>query len=92
MNGHTLMLTLAAAVLTAVSVYAEAGEKPESKKQTVCPVMGGKINTNQYADVQGYRIYVCCQGCTKIIETDPEKFIAKMKETGVEPEKAPSQK
>ena len=45
------------------------------KKQTTCPVMGGKINKAQYADMNGKRIYVCCIGCVAKIEADPAKYI-----------------
>ncbi len=53
---------LATVAITAVmalglSVLAEE-KKAEPKKQTTCPVMGGKINQAQYADVKGKRIYV----------------------------------
>ena len=59
----------------------------ESKPQTVCPVMGGKINKAQYTDVKGYRIYVCCPGCIDKIKADPNTYIEKMKAEGIEPEK-----
>jgi hypothetical protein len=60
-----------------------------AEPQTLCPIMGGKINKAQYVDVEGYRIYVCCKGCIKPIQAEPKKIIAKMKAAGVEPEKAP---
>ena len=40
--------------------------------QTTCPVMGGKINKKQYADVKGKRIYVCCPGCIGKIKSELE--------------------
>lgn len=58
--------------------------------QTTCPVMGGMINTNLYADYKGERVYFCCMGCPPQFEKDPEKFIKKMKKMGQEPEKIPS--
>ena len=30
--------------------------------QTTCPVLGGKINQDVYADCQGHRVYFCCLG------------------------------
>lgn len=87
--------TLIAAVLLGTGlIAAQAGEKKaeESKKQTTCPVMGGKINKAQFVDVKGYRIYVCCPGCKAKIKADPGKYIEKMKKDGVEPEKAPKKK
>jgi len=54
-----------------------------AKIQTTCPVMGGKINRKQYADVDGKRIYVCCPGCIGTIKADPAKFIKKLEKDGV---------
>jgi len=54
-----------------------------AKLQTTCPVMGGKINKKQYADVEGKRIYVCCPGCIAKIKADPETYIKKLEDDGV---------
>ncbi len=54
-----------------------------AKLQATCPVMGGKINKKQYADVNGKRIYVCCPGCIGTIKADPDKYIKKMEKEGV---------
>ena len=71
----------------------QAGEKQaETKQQTTCPVMGGKINKAQYADVNGYRIYVCCPGCIEKIKAEPEKYIKKLKAEGVVLDKTPAKK
>lgn len=51
--------------------------------------MGGKINTEQFVDANGYRIYVCCAECKKKITADPDKYIQKMQNEGVTLEKAP---
>jgi hypothetical protein len=85
---------LAAITMLAGTPIAMAGEnkQDEPKKQTACPVMGGKINKAQYVDVEDYRIYVCCPGCKAKIKADPEKYIKKMKAEGVKPEKAPKKK
>ncbi len=61
----------------------------EMKPQTICPVMGGKINKKQYIDTKGVRIYVCCKGCIKVIKADPQTYIDKLKADGVDPEKIP---
>jgi len=60
----------------------KAAEK-DSKAQKICPVMGGKINKSQYADVKGKRIYVCCMGCIATIKKDPDKYIKKLEAEGV---------
>ena len=63
-----------------------------ARAQTVCPVMGGKINKELYIDVKGYRVYVCCEGCTDKIKADPDTYLAKIKANGETPEKAPAAK
>lgn len=65
-----------------IKVVEEAGETV-AKLQTTCPVMGGKINKQQYADVKGKRIYVCCPGCIGKIEADPDKYIQELENDGV---------
>ena len=57
--------------------------------QTICPVMGGKIDRKQFVDVSGFRIYVCCAGCQGKIAANPVKFIKKLQESGVTLEKTP---
>jgi hypothetical protein len=47
--------------------------------------MGGAINTEYFIDVEGYRIYVCCPGCDKQIAENPQRYIAEMKQAGVQP-------
>ena len=67
-------------------------EKAEEKPlvlQTTCPVMGGKINKNQYVDHDGKRVYFCCGGCPGTFKADPAKFIAKMEAEGIVLEKTP---
>jgi peroxiredoxin/YHS domain-containing protein len=57
------------------------------KAQTLCPVMGGPIDKTIYADYKGQRVYFCCAGCKAQFEKDPEKFLKKMDDDGVSPEK-----
>lgn len=91
MKRRTLTRTLLiAAMAIGSAVYAE--EKQQTKKQTTCPVMGGKINKAQYVDVKGCRIYVCCPGCKDKIQTNPDQYIEKLKAEGIEPEKSPKKK
>ena len=58
--------------------------------QTKCPVMGGDIDRTKYVDVNGKRIYVCCDRCIETIKKDPAVYIEKMKKEGVELESVPS--
>jgi YHS domain-containing protein len=77
-------------VLAAFNVYAgDTGkeaekEKPrELKNQTNCPVMGGKIDSSAYTDIQGQRVYHCCPGCSKSLKADPDKYFKKAAEEGI---------
>ncbi|MBP1738280.1 MAG: hypothetical protein H6Q48_573 [Deltaproteobacteria bacterium] len=60
-----------------------------AKDQTTCPVMGGLVNKNIYADYQGNRVYFCCPPCLKEFKKDPEKYVKKMKEQGIALAKSP---
>jgi YHS domain-containing protein len=57
------------------------------KPQTVCPVSAKKIDRKIYVDYKGRRIYFCCKACPAVFKKDPEKYLRKMKEQGVTPEK-----
>jgi len=85
------LLTVAVAIgtTTMAEEKQESTEKAEVKKQTTCPVMGGKIDKGKYADVKGYRIYVCCPGCIGKIKADPDKYIKKLQDEGITLEKTP---
>ena len=61
------------------------------KRQTQCPVMGGKVNKNLYVDHNGKRIYVCCAGCITAVKKDPAKYIKKLEAEGVTLEKRQTQ-
>ena len=58
-------------------------ESAGPKHQTVCPVMGGKIDSSEYTDIQGQRVYHCCGGCQKKLTADPDKFFKKAAAQGV---------
>lgn len=78
--------TVIVCTVLACSSFAMGGNEQgveQSKKQDVCPVMGGKVNPEYYADVEGKRIYVCCPGCIAAIESDPSKYISEMQAKGI---------
>lgn len=58
------------------------GEDPNKVEspgtQTICPVMGGKIDKNLFVDIQGKRIYMCCLACEEGIKTEPDRYIRKI--------------
>ena len=78
---------------TAAQNEGAAGIAPASRgdgKQVVCPVMGGAVNTNLFVDYEGWRIYVCCPGCSDAVRKTPAVYIQRMKEEGVTPDRIPS--
>ncbi|MCF7790470.1 MAG: hypothetical protein K9M56_00600 [Victivallales bacterium] len=93
MKKTSLTIMTVAVILFGATLSSLAGAAEKSNKsQTTCPVMGGKINKNLYADVKDpetgktVRIYVCCQGCLAKIKNNPEKYIKKLEKDGVKPE------
>lgn len=89
-----LMISTAAFEAAACSGCGCRGNKKKTitppkkvKAQLTCPVMGGKINKEQFVDVKGKRIYVCCAGCKKTIKANPDKYINKLEKEGVKLEK-----
>ena len=77
-NTVTTALSLFLLLSVAAGAFAAA--------QTTCPVMGGSINKELYADHEGERVYFCCMACPSQFAKDPEKYINKLKEMGQEPE------
>ncbi len=60
--------------------------KSAPKAQATCPVMGGAISREHYADHGGYRVYFCCPGCKEPFLKEPEKYLKKIRDAGEEPE------
>lgn len=60
------------------------------KMQTICPVMGDPINKKYFADYKGKRIYFCCASCPDDFKKNPEKYMKKLRESGVTLEKTPT--
>ncbi len=105
MNKAMTMAAVLAMVATASSVWAgsaccgggmKAAARPASddqpaaaKAQAECPVMGGPVSRSHYADHEGQRVYFCCGQCVDAFQKDPEKYLRKLAEQGVELEKAP---
>jgi hypothetical protein len=79
--GLVLVLSLAGVSLAA-----------QGQAQIVCPVLGGQINKEIYADCPAARVYFCCPGCVGVFKNNPEKYLKKMEEQGVTPEKSPGGK
>jgi YHS domain-containing protein len=88
-----LTITVVAALL-ALAIASTAGaedSKPAksaqaSKKlhaQTLCPVMGGEIDSAFYTDIQGQRVYHCCPACAAKLKADPDTYFKKAAADGV---------
>jgi YHS domain-containing protein len=84
----TVCLSLVPAL---VLVGCGGGDEDSAKAglQTVCPVMGQKIDKKYYVDYKGKRVYFCCDSCPKTFEADPEKYMKKLADTGVILEEVP---
>ena len=61
-----VILALALTAFVAGSLWA-ADLQPQAK----CPVLGGNVNKQVYADYKDKRIYFCCAGCDKEFKKDP---------------------
>lgn len=88
------IITLLAAASLAFAGLLFAGEEQaqqdstaaapqELKNQTHCPVMGGKIDSTVYTDIQGQRVYHCCSMCSAKLKADPDKYFKKAAAEGV---------
>ena len=72
---------------------ADAGPADDgAKTQQFCPVMGGAVSRDLYVDVEGKRIYVCCQACVVAVKSNPRKYMEQMEASGITLEKVPGSK
>jgi len=53
--------------------------------QTICPVMGNKVNPNIFLDYKGKRIYFCCPPCPSRFKQNPEAYLQRLAQIGQEP-------
>jgi YHS domain-containing protein len=56
-----------------------AAPTPKPATNTKCPVMGEKINPakSPKAVVRGQEYFLCCKGCDKKLQADPDKYLEK---------------
>lgn len=86
---NLFLIALAALALLAAPTFAadkaapKADANPAHGNQTHCPVMGGKIDSTSWTDIQGQRVYHCCPGCTKSLKANPNKYFEESSEKGV---------
>jgi YHS domain-containing protein len=77
--------TFSIAILLLLAVGAAfASDDRHEGNQTKCPVLGNDVNKSVYTDYQGNRIYFCCAGCIDAFNEDPQAYLQKMKDEGVE--------
>ena len=77
-----------AAVETKQVAEKQSDTASAEKPQTICPIMGGKINKALFADHDGKRVYFCCAGCQEPFKKDPAKYIKQMEDKGIVLDKA----
>lgn len=64
---------------------------PKVVKQSFCPPCEMKLDpkTDQFVDVEGYRIYVCSSYCGEKVKKNPALYIKKIQDAGETPEAVP---
>ena len=90
MKNRSRWILIAMALVFAVSVLGAGAMATQGHPQEMCPVMGGPINKDIHVDYEGKRIYFCCPACPKMFKENPQKYMKKMEQEGVELETAPS--
>jgi len=56
-------------------------DRESAMKQHVCPVTGEMLGTMGVPiklTVKDHDVWVCCEGCQKQLEADPDKYLAKL--------------
>lgn len=65
-------------MLTVALVALPAGEKPKPATNAKCPVMGSKVTEKSpTVVVRGQEYRLCCKGCDKKLEANPDKYLEK---------------
>jgi YHS domain-containing protein len=77
-------------IVFAFSISPSFAADNSAHEQKTCPVMGGKINKDIYADYEGKRVYFCCDACISPFKKDPAKYITKLEGEGVVLETVPT--
>jgi YHS domain-containing protein len=90
MNYIVKMISVVALVSFLMAMPSYAVQKEANQKE--CPILGGPVNKNVYADYKGKRVYFCCPPCVSKFNKDPEKYMKKFEEQGVVLEDAPGPK
>lgn len=69
----------ALAVLAAPAADAPQPATPKPPTNTICPVMGNKVNPakSPKVAVRGQEYFLCCKGCDKKLAENPDKYLEK---------------
>jgi YHS domain-containing protein len=79
------MMKIVTNIFVALALMLSFASAALAETQATCPVMGGTINKELYADYDGKRVYFCCPYCDGEFKKDPQKYLDKLKEQGQEP-------
>ena len=60
------------------AAVAKVGEAASAMEQTMCPVMGGKIDKDIFVEYKGQKVYFCCKACVAKFQEAPEQYMAKL--------------
>lgn len=77
-----LLVRLVATTLLVVSAFtAAAATELPADANTTCPVMQKEqAKPDLYVEHNGQRVYVCCVKCKKRFASDPDKYMARLRE------------
>lgn len=78
-----IVVSILAGILIAGMAGAAGEDAAKAKPQKHCPVMGSRIDKSLYVDVDGKRVYVCCEDCVAAVTKDPAKYVQKLEAEGV---------
>ncbi|MBR9802028.1 hypothetical protein GYB59_10175 [bacterium] len=56
-------------------------DRKSAMEQHICPVSGemlGTMGLPKKMEVEGQTVWICCDGCEKKLQDDPEKYLAKL--------------
>ena len=63
--------------LLTLAVLAAPATAPKPPTNTICPVMGNKVNPAKRPKVavRGQEYFLCCKGCDKKLAENPDKYL-----------------
>ncbi len=81
-----ILMVLTFAVPAFSGLAAAAGEQDQAglvdAGNKICPISGDPVSGKFFTVYQGKRYGLCCPACEKAFQADPEKYIAKLQESG----------